>query len=168
MLPDYPNIKKKIQKKFVEAIKKKIQKDPLLSQIRTRLVNEGDVITSSSIDGYSENIELKSISAKLEITKEEVIKKGPDAFFNRVDEIAEEIAKQQAQSIFKKMGEVTKRTGQIVNAKSKPLSPQLILQMHACMYYHNDCGAFILVFRTSGGEETPRLHRKARKKRLYR
>jgi len=127
MLPDYPSIKKKIQKKFVEAIKKKIQKDPLLSQIRTRLVNEGDVITSSSIDGYSENIELKLISAKLEITKEEIVRKGPDAFFSRVDEIAEEIAKQQSQSIFKKMGEVTERTGQIVNAKSKPLSPQLIL-----------------------------------------
>lgn len=128
MLPDYPSIKKKIQKKFVEAIKKKIKKDPLLSQIRTRLVNEGDVITSSSIDGYSEIIELKLISAKLEITKEEVVRKGPDAFFSRVDEIAEEIAKQQSQSIFKKIGEVTERTGQIVNAKSKPLSPQLILE----------------------------------------
>lgn len=128
MLPDYPSIKKKIQKKFREAVKKEIQKDPLLSQIKTHQVNEGNILTSSSIDGYSESVEYKLISAKFEITKEEIINKGPDAFFSKVDELAKEMGKQQSQLVFNKMEEVTERTGQVVDAKSKPLSPQLILE----------------------------------------
>ena len=129
MLPDYPSIKKKIQKKFVEAIKREIQKDPLLSQIKIRHVHEGDILTSSTMDGYSERVEYKLISAKLAITNEEIINKGPNAFFSRVDVIAREMAKQQSQLFFKKMDEVTERTGQVVDAKSKPLSPQLILKV---------------------------------------
>ena len=128
MLPDYPSIKKKIQKKFVEAIKREIQKDPLLSQMGIHHIHEGDILTSSSIDGYSERVSYRVMSAKLELTKEEIIKKGPNAFFSNVDVIAEEMAKQQSRLLFEKMEEVTKRTGQIVDAKSKPLSPQLILE----------------------------------------
>lgn len=129
MLPDYPSMKRKIQKKFGETIKKESQKDPLLSQIKRRLVHEGDVLTVSDIEGYSESVEHKLISAKLEIAKEEIINKGPDAFFSKVDKLAKEMAKQQSQLFFNKMEEVAERTGQVVDAKSKPLSPQLILQV---------------------------------------
>lgn len=129
MLPDYPNIKRKIQKKFVQAIQNEIKKDPLLSQIRFHQVHEGDVLTFSDIDGYSENIEYKLISTKFEISKEEIIDKGPDAYFSRIGEIAKEMAKQQSQLVLKRIGKITERTGHIVDAKSKPLSPQLILQL---------------------------------------
>ena len=128
MLPDYPSMKRRIQKKFAEAIKKEIQKDPLLSQIRIRQVHEGDVLTSSSVDGYSESVEYKLISAKLEIPQEEIIDKGPDAFFSRMDKIAVEMAKQQSQLLFEKIEKATERTRHIVDAKSKTLSPQLILE----------------------------------------
>jgi hypothetical protein len=128
MLPDYPSIKRKIKKKFVEAVEKEIQKDPLLSTIKSHHVREGDRLTSSSIDGYSESVEYKTMTAKFEITKEEIINKGPDAIFSKVDELAKEMVKQKSQLIFNKMEEVTERTGQVVDAKSKPLSPQLILE----------------------------------------
>ena len=128
MLPDYPSIKRKIQKKFVEAIKREIQKDPLLSQIRIHHIHEGDILTSSSIDGYSESVSYRLMSAKLEITKEEIIKKGPNAFFSKVDVIAKEMTKQQSRLLFEKMEKVTERTRHVVDAKSKSISPQLILE----------------------------------------
>lgn len=126
MLPDYPNIKKKIEKKFIEAIKNEIRKDPLLSAIRVHQVLEGNALTSSSIDGYSESVKFELISANLEIPKEDLINKGPDAYFSRVTELASEMKNQESELVFKKMNEVTKKTGHVVNAKSKPLSPELI------------------------------------------
>ena len=128
MLPDYPSIKRKLQKNFLEAVEKEIQKDQLLANIKFHHVHEGDSLTYSSIDGYSESVAYKSTAAKFEITKEEIINKGPDAFFSKVDELAKEMVKQHSQSLLKKMGEVTERTGQVVESKSKPLSPQLILE----------------------------------------
>jgi len=128
MLPDYPSIKREIKKKFLEAVEKEIQKDPLLSKIKLHHVHEGDSLTSSSIDGYSESVEYKTMAVNFKITKEEIINKGPDAFFSKVDEIAKEIVKQQSQLLFNKVEKVTERTGHIVDAKSKPLSPQLILE----------------------------------------
>lgn len=128
MLPDYPKIKKDIQKRFSEAIKEEMQKDPLLSSLRVRMINEGNTVVSSSVEGFSERIEYKEISAKFEIKNEEIIEKGPDAYFSRVKQIAKDMGKQQSQMFIKKMDEVVQRTGNIVNAKSRPLSPQLILE----------------------------------------
>lgn len=128
MLPDYPKIKKYLEKKFTDAIKREIQKDPLLSSLRVRIVNEGNAVVSSSIEGFSERIEYKKISAKFEIKNEEIIEKGPNVYFSRVKQIAEEIGGQQSQMFIKKMDEVTQRTGNVVNAKARPLSPQLILE----------------------------------------
>jgi hypothetical protein len=128
MLPDYPKMKKYLEKRFSDAIKDEIQKDPLLSTLKVRKVHEGDVLVSSSVEGFSERIEYKEISAKFEIKNEEIIEKGPDAYFSRVKQIAKEIGGQQSQIFIKKMDEVTQRTGNVVNAKARPLSPQLILE----------------------------------------
>jgi len=128
MLPDYPKIKKDLQKRFSDAIKEEIQKDPLLSSLRVRMVNEGNAVVSSSVEGFTQKIEYKEISAKFEIKNEEIIEKGPIAVFSRVKQIAREIGGQQSQMFIKKMDEVTQRTGNVVNAKARPLSPQLILE----------------------------------------
>lgn len=126
MLPDYPNIKRNLINKFNEAIRNEIQKDPLFSKIKIHYVNEGNVMISSSMDGYSEKKEYEEMSTRFEIKTEEIISKGPNAYFSRIKTIAKEMIKKQHQSLFKKMHEVTQRTGNVVDAKSKPLSPQLI------------------------------------------
>jgi hypothetical protein len=69
----------------------------------------------------------QEISTKFEISKEELLKSGPEAYFSRVPQIAKEWSEKQAQLFFKKMDEIVEATGNVVDAKSRPLSPSLYL-----------------------------------------
>ena len=127
MLPDYPATKKHLQKEFLAAMKKENEKDPVVSMIHFRESFEGDTFKLTTIDGFSQQGQYKEIFTKFEISKDEIVKRGPEAYFSRVKQIAKEWAEQQARLLFQKMDEVTEITGNVVDAKSKPLSPELIL-----------------------------------------
>ena len=128
MLPDYPSIKKGLEQKFLEAIENEIKKDPLISRIKLHQILEGDKLTVSTIDGYSETADYKLLTSKFGIRIDEVIEKGPAVIFSKVPEIAKDIIKQQSKLIIEVVDKATQKTGNIVNAKSKPLSPELILE----------------------------------------
>ena len=130
MLPDYPKTKRYIQKRFQNLIQKEIRDNPLLSLIKYRDVHEGSTYSITSEDGYTQKGAYKNISAisaKFEISQEEMILKGPEALFSRVRQIAEEMINQSHHDFVKVMEEATERTGNIVDAKSKSFSPELIL-----------------------------------------
>ena len=128
MLPDFPTVKKKIENDFNKKIREKMNNDLVLSQIGRKRVHEGNIHTSSSMDGYTESSEYKYISSGFSISTDEIIEKGVDAFISQIDKISEELIKQQLQLLFKKMDEITERTGNIVNAKGKNISPEVILE----------------------------------------
>lgn len=109
-------------------MKRKNQEDPFLSQIKNKYIHEGNILTASDVDGYSKSGNYQAISAKFKIENEEMIDKGPEALFSKVPEIARDIEKQQSQMILKEIDEVTKRTGNVVDAKSKPISAEIYLQ----------------------------------------
>ena len=127
MLPDFPTVKKKIGDDFNKKIREKINSAPFLSQIGRKRVHEGNILTSSSMEGYTESSEYKCISSDFSISPDEIIEKGAKAFFSQIDNISKEFINQQSQVIFKKMEEVTERTGNIVNAKGK-FSPEVYLE----------------------------------------
>lgn len=128
MLPDFPKIKDELKEKFLETIENEITKDPLLSQIQRHPIQEGNKLTSSTIDGYSQTVDYPELASKFEIKHDEVIEKGPEAIFSKIPEIAKDMIKQQSQQIFKTMEEATKKTGNILETKSQPLSPDLVLE----------------------------------------
>jgi hypothetical protein len=128
MLPNFPTVKKKIGDDFNKKIREKVSSAPFLSQIRRKRVHEGNILTSSSMEGYTESSEYERISSGFSIKTDEIIEKGVGAFFSQIDKISEELIKQQSQVIFKKMDEVTERTGNIVNAKGKGIYPEIILE----------------------------------------
>ena len=127
MLPDFPTVKKKIGDDFNKKIREKINTEPFLSQRGRKRVHEGNILTSSSVDGYTESREYERISSGFSIKPDEIIEKGVDAFFSQIDKISEELIKQRSQALFKKMDEVTERTGNIVNAKGN-FSPEVYLE----------------------------------------
>ena len=128
MLPDFPTVKKKIEDDFNKKVREKINSDPLWSQIGRKRVHEGNILTSSSIDGYTESGDYKRISHGFSISPDEIIEKGVGAFISQIDKISEELIKQESQLLFEKMGEITERTGNVVNAKGRPISPEVILE----------------------------------------
>jgi len=68
MLPDFPTVKKKIGDDFNKKIREKINSASLLSQIGRKRVHEGNILTSSSMEGYIESSEYKRISSGFSIS----------------------------------------------------------------------------------------------------
>jgi hypothetical protein len=127
VLPDYPEAKKHLQKEFIKALRKESEKDPIINMIHVRRSYEGNAFEFETEDGFSQSGSYKLLASKFEISKDEVIEKGPDAYFLRIPQIAKEWIDKQSRLLFQKMEEVTAATGNIVDAKSKPISPELIL-----------------------------------------
>jgi hypothetical protein len=127
MLPDYPRVKRQIQEKFEEIIRKEIEKDPFLSQIGRHEIHEGNSLTVTSTDGYSRTTQYQDIATDFKIEVDEIIKRGIAAFFSRIPDITKEMIRKQSQLVINVTEEVTERTGNVVSANSEPISPQLIL-----------------------------------------
>jgi hypothetical protein len=126
MLPDYPEIKKYLRREFILSLEKD-RKDPLLSTIPVHVIHEGNIFSTTSVDGFSQEGAYKEIAAKWEVSREEMMTQGPEAYFSSAEKVAKELDKQKAKQLIEKIEEATQRTGNIVDAKSKPLSPDLIL-----------------------------------------
>lgn len=121
MLPDYPEIKREIQIKFQNLVVKEIQKDSLIGIIPKKYVYEGNFLNTTSIDGYHKNSEYQSISAELRVKPEDIIERGLDAYYSKIQEIGREIAKKQNEITIKAIDEATDRVGNCINCKSKPI-----------------------------------------------
>jgi len=116
MLPDFPEVKKKIKKKFLAELETRLRKDELLSLIPNRRIYEGNTMTTITLDGYSDSDPISEIKSGFDISLEEEIEKGPYAVFERIDDVVEGLNSQKTGSIIKKMEEVTERTGNVVDA----------------------------------------------------
>lgn len=93
------------------------------------------------MDGYIKKGVYKEISSGFKISNEEMILKGPEAIFSRVKEAADEMINQTHKDVLREMDEATKRTGNVVSAKSKTITPELVLAaLDKVALDFDDCG----------------------------
>ena len=129
MLPDFP----KIKERFVEAINNYleilIRQEPFLSQIREEQHFEGNKTSSKDENEELYQSAYKEISSKIPINREDVIVKGPMAFVENIQNMAEEIKKKKAKFVFDNLKEITSKTGNVVNGKGQPFSFDIFMEM---------------------------------------
>lgn len=128
MLPDFPRIKEKFVEAINEYLESLIRQEPLLSQFRTERHFEGNRISSKTESGELYQSSYKKISAESSVKREDVIAKGHMAFIENIQNVAEEIKKQQAKLMFDTIKEVTDRTGNVVNGKGQPFTHELFME----------------------------------------
>lgn len=128
MLPDFAEIKKLFIAKVNAEMRAFIRKEPILSQIKHYRHYEGNQMNSQSMDGNVHDSRYRELSSKFDITKEEIISGGYSAFMERALKTAEDIQGQQVRAIFKTISDVTEKTGNVVDGKGKPFSPEMFLE----------------------------------------
>jgi len=129
MLPDFQKVKEKLEKKFIKELELKIEKNPLLSEIKTQRIYEGSTLATRTIDGFENVNPLQEVQSFFEISNEELMEKGPIAIFDKLDRIASDFISQRTKSLFSRLDEAIEKTGNVVDGEGKPLSPELILQV---------------------------------------
>jgi hypothetical protein len=128
MLPDYPVLKKKLNRKLELIVRDEVRKDPLQAIIPQKIVHEGDRIAIKTIDGYSTESSYGTFVSDFQITSEEIIEKGPNAMFSRSKEIAKDISEKINKHTIGIFEKVTETTGNVVKSKTG-ITPESILEM---------------------------------------
>jgi len=129
MLPDFPKIKKKHVEAINKYLKELIHQDPLFSGIRVEHHFEGSRMSYKTVDGEPNETEYQAASSEFQVKREDVIARGAMAYVENLRDAAEEMKRQKAGYFFKKMKEVTERTGNVVNGKGHPFSFELFVEM---------------------------------------
>jgi len=130
MLPDFPKIKRNIQEKMIRYLQDRVRQDPLLSQIKHEHHFEGNRMSTKTENGVQESSGYKEISGGLQIKKEDIITKGPGAFTENIQKMAEDIQRQQVKFVLNDIKEITDKTGHVVNGKGQPITFELIMEMY--------------------------------------
>ena len=138
MLPDFP----KVKRKYIEAIdgylKVLMQQDPLFWGIREERHLEGNRMLYGTMDGDISQADYKVASSESTIKREDIIAKGVEAYLEQIGNVAEEMKRQKAEVMFSKIREVTDKTGNVVNAKGRPLDFELYLEVLKKMWIDFD------------------------------
>jgi len=129
MLPDFPYIKRKCRI-IIEKIRQDyINQDPILSEIKICRDFEGNKMSTSDVNG---NIELSNYTeyySEKSISDEDIINRGLEVFYEKTLEMADEVRRKLKHNMFQKLEEITKKAGTSINAKGKPFSADLLLEM---------------------------------------
>lgn len=129
MLPDFPKLKKNLEKTFGHYLQDLIRREPLFSQIKEEILFEGNKLSTQTETGEIETSELRGFKSEFTIKREDVIAKGPKAFIESIRNSAEELSRQRAEHFFNKMKEVTDKTGNVLNAAGHPFTFDMFLEM---------------------------------------
>lgn len=129
MLPDFPKIKNKWSKLFLNEIKKKSGQVSFLAQVRRVTHFEGDGTKTTDVEGRMESSEYDTLSGILKVNRKDLIEQGPACFSKEMDRIAQEFANQQIATVLEHIRESTKRTGNVVSADGQAFNREHLLNL---------------------------------------
>lgn len=130
MLPDFPKIKRKWSNLFEQSIKEQIPIGTILSKIRSVRHFEGDEMETGTTDHEIRQSDYQDVEVKFEINKNDVIEKGPKAFWDHLSNLVEDFRYQQSQMLLSRVSDAATRTGNIVDAQNEQFSFEHFLAVY--------------------------------------
>lgn len=120
MLPDYPNIKKRIDSLLLRHLKDEMQRrSPILGQITRAQQHEGHGGTQGDVAGKTSPIEYKKTEAEMVLTRDEMRSVSFDEVMSKVGEMAETLAGAQTRTLFSTVSEAAESAGNVVDGKGR-------------------------------------------------
>ena len=130
MLPDFPSLKEEVGRHLEAKLRNRAKTlDPVLSQIKSFSQHEGRDLRYERVDAPIKESGPEVIQAKFEVLLADVPFLLGEKLDAKMEEMAKELAAQQAGMLFRRVEEDCKELGTAVNADGAPLSAELILDM---------------------------------------
>jgi hypothetical protein len=130
MIPDFPKEKEKLMELWNKYLQKKISENlGFLGTLPQYRNYEGDQWKLSRDDGSVEVKDYDHIQGLLDINIEEVPDLSPEKIRLKLDNLANEIATQISKNTYAELSRVTTLYGNEIDAKNKPFSKDLFLEM---------------------------------------
>ncbi len=130
MIPDFPDEKEKLMQLWNKYLQKKISENlGFLGTLPQYRNYEGDQWKLSREDGSVEVIDYDHIQGLLDINVDEVPDLTPEKIRQKLDNLSNEIAAQMSKNTYAEISRVTKLSGNEIDAKNKPFSKELFLEL---------------------------------------
>jgi hypothetical protein len=130
MIPDFPDEKEKLMQLWNKYLQKKISENlGFLGTLPQYRNYEGDQWKLSREDGSVEVIDYDHIQGLLDINVDEVPDLTPEKIRQKLDNLSNEIAAQMSKNTYAEISRVTKLSGNEIDAKNKPFSKVLFLEL---------------------------------------
>jgi len=130
MLSNYPKEKDKFKELLVRYMKNQMaQRSPFISEIPRVRVFEGKKQYLVREDGSTEESTFQEIRSDINFNIKELEDINIDSLLNKLELSAEEISKGQAKLVYDNINRVVEEVGNVVNAKGRSFSPDIILEM---------------------------------------
>jgi len=130
MLPDFPKLKTEVHRDVLARIRRRVDRaDSVVSQIKRFSQHEGRDMRYERIDAPPVQSGPEEIGAPFQVLLSDVPDLVGPKLDAKIDEIAQEIAKQQAGMFFRRTQETCDEVGNAIDAAGQPLSAELLLEM---------------------------------------
>lgn len=129
MLPDFPDLKRRLLTITRIAFHNKVREDGLIGSIKQMPYFEGNRFESQDVDGGVQTSQPKQTAIPISVTRASLIDEGVDAYVKAMMGAAAQQQQNLAQLFHEKMDEVTERTGNKVDAGGQAFSPSLFLDL---------------------------------------
>lgn len=98
--------------------------------IRERVQHEGSTLDNTPFEGPREQVQFQQFSGEFSIDYRELIKSlnSIEYLKKKMDEIAESFIAQKDGLVISKINEATERTGNVVDGRGRPFSPELLFE----------------------------------------
>ena len=128
MLPDWPNLKRLWEERFRMLLNERMVQGSLASLTTRIKYFEGD--TSEIIDsiGQTQERSPKCLASSIEVDRQDLIERGPVAFLDVFNGLANDLASQMSSGILDEVNQVTENTGNVVNTGGSDIAFDTILQ----------------------------------------
>ena len=129
MLPDFLKVKEKLEimldYSFRQAILSHLGP---VANVPISLSFEGNKTILIRADGSVEEMDPKQATTEFQVNFEEFEEMNDAVVLNKIDGAAEEIAGQQAKSLYEEVGKAAEQVGNVVSADGKPFSMDLFFE----------------------------------------
>lgn len=130
MLPDFPALKEEVSQRLNAAIRQRANiLEPVLSQIKTFNQHEGRALRYERFDAPPKQSDPEMIEVRFEVPVADVPLLLGEKLDAKLEEMAKELAAQQARMLFRRVEEDCKEVGTALSAAGAPLTAELILDL---------------------------------------
>ncbi len=129
MLPDFPELKKRLQRLVNRRLRASFYRESgIIAEVPHFSIKEGDGWTIVRADGSQESSNFQEMSSEMTIDTKDLPTLSPEELIARLDSTAKDMARKASGVFFGTLKEATASSGNVIDAKGRPLSPYVLLE----------------------------------------
>jgi len=127
MLPDFPDIKNQISPILMNYLNRRVRFHlGFFGEIPMVPIPEGSFTKLVRADGTCDDTPLEKAQGKISVDTTPNGGLSFEAVLKSIDDVAQQMALQEKQMLFRRINQVTEETGNVIDARNQPLSAKLL------------------------------------------